>query len=300
MIGPGIRRGLRWGLAIAIAVAALGAFTVRAGATGVAGLRESMDAARLVGAAILAVGAAVAATRASRSEAIGLGLATATLVLAVAADRAVLRWLPGGGDVARRLLLASGLWSLAVFAVPSAAGGFLLKIPPGDLLRPPTRPTGPLVAAVVAGLFLQPALSSLQTGVEWAGREVLGPTTAGPAPALPSLRAALLRGSFPGASHEAPLHVFLQIAVQLPLMEILLHGVLRQAFLRWGALPFVVGTAVLAALLRIQTGIDFTAFGGALVTGLLAARTGSVVPGFAFWTSLYLGWIAWTHVIPAA
>lgn len=294
---PAVRPAARWVVAIAISIAVLGAFAVRAGATGERGVRESLDSARIVAACLLAVGAALAAVRTSRHEAVGFALAAASLGLAVAADRVATRWLEGGGDVAQRVAIVSAAWSLAVLALPSIAGSAMLSIPPSDLLRAPRRQTAAFVAAAVAGVFLFPALSFLDTGVDVAVREILGPTVAGPSPGWPSLRAALLRETLPGSSAAVPLHVFLQIGLQYPLMETFLHGVLRQAFLRWGSMPFVVGTALLSSLIAATTRIDLAAFGGMIVTGLFAARTGSVLPGFVFWTARYLGWVLWSRLL---
>jgi hypothetical protein len=79
---------------------------------------------------------------------------------------------------------------------------------------------------------------------------------------------------------------------------VLIHGVLRQPFSRWGIVGFAVVTAVFAPLLFLQQGVSFFLFGGALVTGIVAARGGSVLPGFAFWMALFAGVALWLEVLP--
>jgi hypothetical protein len=298
LAAPSLRRGLRWTIAVLAALVVLAAFAVRASAVGPTGVRASLDAVRGVAASIALAGALVAAKRASRSEAVGLGIAAGTLCLCIAGDHLEEAWLGGGEAPGRRLLLASAGWSAVVLGIPAAVGALLLRIPAFDLLAFPRRPLGPLLAAVAAGVFLYPALSLLQSAVDWAAATSLGPSPGGTVLGWPGVRVAAMREAFPASSSDLPLHVFLQIAWQLPLLEVLLHGVLRQAFLRWGAMPFVVATATLAALVRLRTGVDLFAFAGSVLTGWLAARSGSVFPGIAFWPSLFLGWVLWGHLIP--
>jgi hypothetical protein len=297
---PSLRRGLRWTIAVVLAITVLAAFSVRGSAADESGVRSSLDAARLVAAGIAFAGAVVAALRASRSEAVGLAVAAGALALCVVCDHAVLAWYARLAPPApAHFLAASAAWSVVVLGIPTVAGSLALRIPALDLLASPRRPLGPFVAALVAGVFLYPALSLLQVGVELAAAKVLGPSAGGTALGGPSVRVAAMREAFPASVTSQPLHLFLQVALQLPLLEVLLHGVLRQAFLRWGAMSFVVVTAVLAALVRLRTGLDLFAFGGSLVTGWLAARCGSVFPGIAFWTALYFGWVFWGWLIPA-
>ena len=87
------------------------------------------------------------------------------------------------------------------------------------------------------------------------------------------------------------------LCFSLPAVELLLHGVLRASFGRWGLLPFVVGTAFCAAILCVDTTVNYSVFVGALATGLLAARSGSVIPGFVFWQAVYVGAILWSPLL---
>ena len=88
----------------------------------------------------------------------------------------------------------------------------------------------------------------------------------------------------------------------LALFELLpaLFGLLPALF---GLLPellfMVVGTAILGPLVMLSGKLSFFLFGGSLLTGLFAARSASIVPGFAFWASLVYGWIAWGWILPA-
>jgi hypothetical protein len=296
---PSLRRGLRWTLAILLAIALLAAFSIRGSAIDATGIRGSADAVRLLASGIALAGAVVAALRASRSEAVGLGVAAATLALCVAGDLAVAAWWARVAPLSPAHLVAgSAAWSLAVLGLPILAGSLLLRIRAVDLAALPARPMGPTVAALVAGVLLYPALSVLQVGVDLLADVALGPSPGGSRLGWPGIRVAVMKEAFPASVSGQPLHLFVLLAVQLTLLEVLLHGVLRQAFLRWGALPFVVVTAVLAALVRLQTGVSLFAFGGSLVTGWLAARCGSVLPGIAFWTALFFGWISWGWLVP--
>ena len=299
-VSPSLRRGLRWTLAVLLAIAVLAAFAVRGSAAGASGIRGSVDAVRLFASGIALLGAVVAALRASRSEAVGLGIAALTLALCVAGDHAEMAWLERLAlPSSHHFLAATAAWSIVVLGVPTVVGSLLLRIPAVDLVALPRRPLGPVVAALVAGVLLYPAISLLQVGVDLTAAALLGPSPGGTTLGWPGVRVASMREAFPASLSSQPLHLFLQLAVQLPLLEVLLHGVLRQAFLRWGAMPFVVVTAVVAALVRLRTGVDLFAFGGSLVTGWLAARCGSVFPGIAFWTALFFGWVFWGWLIPA-
>jgi hypothetical protein len=108
-----------------------------------------------------------------------------------------------------------------------------------------------------------------------------------PTPPWPDLaHAALGREPFPESPRFGFRGIALQLTLGFPLLEALLHGVLRQAFGRWGAVPFVAGTAFLAPFFFMDRGMSFAAFGGAAVTGVFAARTASLVPALAFWSAV--------------
>jgi hypothetical protein len=295
---PAARRGLRWAVVVALATLVLAALAVRGAAVGALGAGKSLDAVRLLAAAFAAGGAVVAARRASRSEAVGLGVAAGALALCVLGDVLARAALEGRPATDARVAVVHGGWAVLAFGVPAAAGAVLLRIHPLDLLAAPARPLGPLVAAAVGGLLLYPALGILQGGADALAAAVLGPSPGGTSLGWPGVRVAAMKESFPASSANVPLRVFLDVALQLPLLELLTHGVLRQAFLRWGARPFVVVTAALAGVLRVRGNVDFFAFGGSLLTGWIAARSGSVVPGIVFWIALFAGWVFWGSLIP--
>ena len=231
---------------------------------------------------------------ASAVEAKGFVVAATALALSVVCERAAVaarRRSARAGPLARPRARRAG---------PDRAGRarrarrLVGRHPRGDLLGPPRAPLRDFGVAIAAGLLLFPVLSlatnATQSAVDaWRGghnhpwRGVVHAMRTVPFIDVVSDETALLA---------------VRLGLTLPLIEVLLHGVLRQTFSRWGIVGFAVGTAVLAPLLYLQNGVSFFLFGGAIATGIVAARGGSVVPGFAFWMALFAGIALWLEVLP--
>jgi hypothetical protein len=174
-------------------------------------------------------------------------------------------------------------------------GARWIGIPAADLLGPSRAPLRDFATAVVAGLLLYPVFS-LATNATHAALDAWRGGHSHPWRGFGhAVRQAPLADV---VSNEAAL-IALRLGLTFPLIELLLHGVLRQTFSRWGIVGFVVATAALAPLLFLQNHVSFFLFGGALVTGVVSARGGSAVPGFAFWMALFAGVAIWLAVLPA-
>ena len=299
---PGVRRATRFALVIIGAGFLLWALAVRARSGGRgAGPGAGADEVRWIAAAACAVAALIAPRVASRAEAIGFFVAALALAARIGADH-LGSWafrrisvLGAEQENEERLLLLHAGWSLVVLGGPLVVGAWLLKTPAPDLLRPPGPAWKPMLLALAAGFALYPVLAVATTAVNalvdgWVGSH---------AKPWPGWNGALHAEVIDADVARKFRWIALALAIELPLLEILLHGVLRQALSRWGVVGFVVGTAVLAPVVMISGTMSFFLFGGCIVTGLFAARTASIVPGFAFWTSLVYGWIAWGWILPA-
>ena len=298
---PAARRATRFSLAIGGAAFLLWALAVRARSGPKSeGPGAGMDEVRLIAAAICAVAALVAPRIASRVEAVGFWVAAAALVLSVLADHALFFAMarlsvPGAPErTEQRMLALVALSAVVVLGGPLAFGAWRLRIPVTDLLRPPKPAVRPLALAAIGGVLAYPVLSVATFAVN-ALVDAWARTHTHP---WPGLRNALHADIVEGVVSR-PFHwIVLALAIELPLLELLLHGVLRQALSRWGIVGFVVGTAILAPVVLLSGRMSFFLFGGCLATGFLAARSASVVPGFAFWASLAYGWIAWGWILP--
>lgn len=297
---PAVRRSTKFLLAIGGAALLLWAFAVRARATGggsdpTAGL----DAVRWISAAACLIAASIAPRVGSRVEAVGFVVAAIALSLSVASDfiiEAILAPSVGAEVKPRTADLVFALrvaWPVVVLGIPLLIGAGLLGTPAPDLLRQPSAGLRAIAAALVAGFAIYPVLavatSAVNAGVDaWVGLRQ-HPWT--------GWEAALGAEIFEGVVDRPFRWVAVALAIEFPLLELLLHGVLRQALSRWGAMGFVMGTAILAPILLLSGQLSFFLFGGCIVTGLFAARTASVVPGFTFWIALVYGRIAWRYLL---
>ena len=303
---PAAWRGpLSWAAAIVAALALLVAVGLRLNVPAAdGGVLQSTYVVR-VGFALAALGVAFVSRRhASRPELVGLLALAAAFLLTAGIDGAVVAL--GSRAVARGILGLDFLgWVAVGSAVSSVAGLLLPAVVAGralrtdfDLVRPPSNLARPLLVAAAAGVLLAPsvafaraygeaAIASLRHEMGVPGTRLSWPT---PATASRSLPLAL-------GADLSTLALFLRLGLELPAIEILLHGTLRAAFGRWGLVPFVVATAFCAALLTMDTQPNFAVFVGALATGLLAARSGSVVPGFVFWQAVHVGSILWSAAL---
>jgi hypothetical protein len=297
-MGSAARRGAAWALGIGAALLLLAAVEAST-APEAGGLRASRDAVRLLLAFPLAVGALVAARAGARSEAIGLAVASAVLALAAVCDAFAARWIAAGDgrsarldrDVAYRFVVP---W--IVLGLPGWVGARALRIPPLRVFGARTPSLRAFGVAAVLGVALFPLLNAASVYGNAALRAAL---VAGAPPdprGWPSLANAIDRPFFPLTTPTRFLQLAARLAFFFPLAEACLHGVLRQAFLRWGRVPFVVGTAFLAVPLVMDGQTTFGVFGGMLVTGVLAATTGSSAPGLAFWYALFLGQVLWMRI----
>ena len=239
--------------------------------------------------------AALAARRMSTVEAKGFVVAGAALAASVLSDL--------GANAASRALGADwAAWRVPVRAaqdvlalgLPAVVGARWIGIPAGDLLRPSSRPVRDFGTAIVAGLLLFPLLSLITKATHAGLDSFRGGHSHRWTGFADALRQAPLADQITG---EGAL-IAVRLGLTYPLLEVLLHGVLRQPFSRWGLVGFVTVTAVLAPLLLVQDRLSFFLFGGALVTGVVAGRGGSVVPGFAFWLALFAGVALWMNVLP--
>lgn len=298
-----------WALAILLATGALVALGVRARVVAADGsLRPAMDETRALLIAVFVVAALVARRRASRAEAIGFALMAGALMVSVAIDAAMYAARPtvdavGAVSIQPAVERWALLWRLATlvasFLLPAFLGASLLGVQPLDLLQPPEPVGRPIAVAALAGLLLWPtvawfhayASASVATAASWWNDAVVA--TPGFVPLEAATRTSLLVDQV----QDPFAIVALLVGLQLPALELLLHGTLRQSFNRWGIVPCVVGTAVLAPVLVMSAGLTFGLFPACLATGLLAARSGSVVPGFVFWQALYIGRIGWIELL---
>lgn len=293
MAGP---RALRFAFAIAGAAAMLVALASET-LDSLQGANPGVGAehVRWIAAGGCLVAALVARRMSSTVEAKGFVVAALALALSVVADHLLL-------IVSKRLGTQWSAWLIPVHAaqdllslgVPIVVGVLWIGIPTGDLLRPSPAPLRDYGTVVLTGLLLFPLLS-LATKATHAG---LDAWRGGHSHPWRGIADALRQTPFSDrVTHEGQL-IALRLGLTLPLLEVLLHGVLRQSFGRWGIVGFAVGTAFLAPLLLVQNQLSFFLFGGALVTGIVAARGGSVVPGFAFWMALFAGIGLWMDLIP--
>jgi hypothetical protein len=293
----GVPRAWRFAIAIAGAAAMLVALasetldSLQGGAPEVGG-----EHVRWIAAGACLVAALVARRMSSPVEAKGFIVAALALTLSVLADHGILvvaarlgeRW-----DAWRLPLLAAQ--DLLALGVPIVVGVLWMGIPTADLLRPSPAPLRDYGTVIVSGLLLFPLLS-LATKATHAG---LDAWRGGHSHPWMGFADALRQTPFSDRiAGEGPL-IALRLGLTLPLIEVLLHGVLRQSFGRWGIVGFAVGTAFLAPLLFVQNQLSFFLYGGAIVTGIVAGRGGSVVPGFAFWMALFAGIGLWMDLIPA-
>ncbi len=297
----GARRVARWALATAVALLVLAAVSVRASPRLASGQEV-----RVIAAAICLFAALVAPRLGTRVEAAGFVVAALALLASAGIDALAVRSAAAAGRdglgadaVRERLLVAKAASGLLGLGVPIAVGLAWMRIPVPDLLRPPGRAAKPLLAALLMAVLLYPALMAFERLAGTALADLLAPPSASRLPLWPGWKRVLGHEPFPSGGERPFAHAALTIGVQLPLLEILVHGVLRQAFHRWGALPFVVATAALASLLMTaSSNVSFAIFGAALVTGLFAARTGSVFPGVAFWLAFFVTSTAWARFLP--
>lgn len=255
--GPGAAAGL---------VAAL---ALLAGARG----RRAGDREAALGAVAVAAAAALAVV--ARVLVRSLGEAPATIA------RVVQDVAPAGPDLA---------WVAAASAAlaPAVSAARVLRQPWSAVLAPP-RPLWPAaLAAVVAAAVLFP----LVCAADLHGRALVASAVGGVAP--DASVAAVLDATAPGLPTDRGLLAsWLALAVVLPSLEVLLHGVVRRAAERVGRLPFVVATAVAAPVLLAPEAPAPGVYVAALVTGALARRTGSVLPGVVFWQALAAAETVW-------
>jgi hypothetical protein len=287
---------LRWILWIAVAALLVAAVGVRAADR----LAEGQTARMVVAGACLV--AAVAARRlGTRGETAGFCVAAMALLGTVAIDAIALVGLErvaregGARAVEQRMLLAHAATGLVAFLIPAVVGMLWMRIPTFDLLRLPERNAVRAFAiAVVAALLLHPVLRAADELATNSIRSLFSKSAAAPA-VWPGWKAVLARETSGGGS-LAFATVALSLSIVLPMLEVLGHGVLRQAFHRWGAVPFVLATASLSSLLLLSGSVSYAVFGGSLVTGLLAARSGSIFPGVAFWLALWSSAALWMRL----
>ena len=303
---PASWRGpLTWSAAIVVALALLVAVGLRVNVPGVGGgVLQSTYLVR-VGFALAALGVAfVSRRRASRPELVGLWALAAALLLTAAGDWTVAATAPPGRlrdvlgiDVGDWIVFGNAVSGLVGILLPAIVGGRALQTG-WDLARPPPVSARPLVVAVVAGLLLAPSVAFARAYGEtaiWALRHEMGAPGTHRIWPTPSTASAALPLTV--SADPSTLALFLRLGVELPAIEVLFHGTLRAAFGRWGLVPFVVATAFCAALLAMDLQPNFAVFVGALATGLLAARSGSVIPGFLFWQAVYVGSILWSAAL---
>jgi hypothetical protein len=295
VLGPGARRAGTWGLAVAGALLLLAAVEAST-APGAGGTRANRDAVRVLLAVPCLAGALVARRAGARPESVGFAVATAALLAAAAVDRLGTSWIVDGLDGAARLrreAIVRILSPAIVLGLPAAAGAVAMRIPFVDLWLG-RRPVGwAIVLGAALGLLCFPLVNAANVFGNAALREAMSSGVASGPRGWPPLASAFERELFPAAAATRATALAARLGVAFPLLEACLHGVLRQALSRWGVLPFAVGTAFLAPLLLMDVQMAFGIFGGTLVTGLLAARTASVLPGIAFWSALVLGQVLW-------
>jgi hypothetical protein len=240
--------------------------------------------------------AAAAARRMSVVEAKGFVVAALAFAASVLVD--VVGYRVSGsleGEWHARRALVRGVQDLVAFGLPVVLGSWWIGIPAGDLLRPSVRPVRDFATAIVAGLLLFPVLSL----VTKATHAALDAWRGGHSHPWNGLLDAMRQTPLADQVTDEGALIAVRLGLTFPLLEVLLHGVLRQPFSRWGIVGFVTVTAVLAPPLLVQDRLSFFVFGGAVVTGIVAALGGSVVPGFAFWMALFGGVALWMNVLPA-
>jgi hypothetical protein len=183
-----------------------------------------------------------------------------------------------------------------VLGLPALVGARALRIPPLRVFGDRTPSLASFAVAAALGVALFPLLNAANVYGNAAVRAAMIAGSPHLPRSWPPLSSVVDRSFFPFTTTTRFVQLAARLGLFFPLAEACLHGVLRQAFLRWGRVPFVVGTAFLAVPLVMDAQTTFGLFFGMLLTGLLSARTGSAAPGVAFWYALFAGQVLWMQL----